>query len=423
MTAAAGTGRGAVRWLTSLPVVTMAAILPPIVLTAISIGRGGGGLWNDFTSYWLAGRLVAAGRTPYDLESLIRLGAAEGLVFEAGTGYSYPLPFAVTMVPLAALPFVAAATVFSVVSLLVFGVAVASWLRDARVWRAGAAATLLAALAAGLYTPVHGSLFFGQANLLVFGAVALGVRLSLRGRDRDLTGGILVGLAGIVKVAPLALAFPMAVAHRWGAVAGIGLGVTGAMLVASALAPFGLDGMERLVALGEPDPFWTNQSINGFASRLTLDSDRTIALLPGVDARILGSVLLVLFGIATLAVLIGGRPLLGTPSGIGLALALTLVAAVAGAPKNSFWNHVPALIGAGLLLAPLTRGVALRQSEFALLAAWYGLSALQWWVDGFSIGLRSTGPASSLLSSFALYGVIALWAAIASRLLRLQPDS
>lgn len=405
----------------SLPVLAMTAMLPPIVLTAISIAGGGAGLWNDFTSYWLAGRLVASGQTPYDLDALIRLAATERIVFAAGTGYSYPPPFAVAMVPLASLPFTVAATVFTVLSLLVFGLAVASWLRDARVWQGGPVATLLAALATGLYTPVHGSLFFGQANLLVFGALALGVRLWLDGnRERGVIGGLWIGLAGIVKVAPLALALPMALAHRIGAVAGMAAGAAGAMLVAWALAPFGLDGIEGLARLGEPDSRWYNQAINGFASRLTLGSDRATALLPGIDALVLGSVLLVLLGIATLVVLIRSRKLLDAPSGMALAIALTLVAAVAGAPKNSFWNHVPLLIGAGLLLAPITGGHALRLSDRALLAAWYGLAVLQWWVDSLGVGLRSLGPISTLLSSVALYGVIALWAAIAIRLLRLE---
>ncbi|CAN5769969.1 hypothetical protein BH20CHL8_BH20CHL8_06490 [soil metagenome] len=406
--------------MTSLPILGLAAILPPIVLFAASIADGGHGLWNDFTSYWLAGRLVAAGETPYDIAALAALGAREGIAFEVGTGYSYPLPFAVAMVPLSALSFTLAASLFTAASLLLFGLAVASWLRDERVWRAGPAVTLGAALAAGLYTPVHRSLFFGQANLLVFAGLALGVRLWLGGdRRRDVIGGIWIGLVGIVKVAPLALALPLLLARRVAGLVGIGAGAAGAMLVAAALAPSGLLGMDRLVRLGEPDPYWTNQSINGFASRLTIGSDRVVAILPGVDARLLGSVLLVLFGIATMVVLVRSRRLLEPSVWIGLAIALALVAATAGAPKNSFWNQVPALIGAGLLLAPITGGQAvLRRSELALLAAWYGLAMLQWWLDSLSIGLRSFGPAGTVLSSAALYGVIALWAAIGSRMLR-----
>jgi len=312
--------------MTSLPILGLAAILPPIVLFAASIADGGHGLWNDFTSYWLAGRLVAAGETPYDIAALAALGAREGIVFEVGTGYSYPLPFAVAMVPLSALSFTLAASLFTAASLLLFGLAVASWLRDERVWRAGPAVTLGAALAAGLYTPVHGSLFFGQANLLVFAGLALGVRLWLGGdRRRDVIGGIWIGLVGILKVAPLALALPLLLARRVGGLVGIGAGAAGAMLAAAALAPSGLLGMDRLVRLGEPDPYWTNQSINGFASRLTIGSDRVVAILPGVDARLLGSVLLVLFGIASIVVLVRSRRLLEPSVWIGLAIALALV--------------------------------------------------------------------------------------------------
>ena len=406
--------------LVSRPILGIAAILPTVLFTGTYLVRGGNGLWNDFASYWLAGRLAAAGETPFDMEALGHLAVREGIVFDLGTGYSYPPPFAVAMVPLASLPFAIAATVFTTLSLLVFGIAVAAWLRDTRVWRARPEATLLAALAAGLYPPVHGSVLFGQANLLVVGAMSLGVRHWLReDHRRDVVGGIVIGLAGIVKVAPLALAVPMALASQFRAVLGVVAGAGGAMLAAWAVAPFAFDGLGRLGRLGEPDPFWTNQSINGFASRMTLETDRTVALLTALDPAILAAALLLALGIATLAILVRGRARLGTPAGVALAIALTVVAAAAGAPKNSFWNHAPALIGAGLLLAPIAPG-SLRRSQRVLLMAWYALAVVQWWLDSLGSGLRSLGPASAVLSSAALLGLLALWAAVASRML--HPD-
>lgn len=404
----------------SMPALALAAMLAPAAVMVGGIARGGYGLWNDFASYWLAGKLVAAGHTPYDLAALVRLGRAEGIVFQAGTGYSYPLPFAVAMVPLAALPFVVAALTFTVLSLVVFGLAVAAWLRDPRVFRAPPAVMLLAAFAAGAYPPVHGSAFFGQANLLVVGALALGVR-AWAGADatRGLMGGIWIGLGGIVKVAPLVLVVPCALAGRTRDLLGIGLGAGGAMLIAVALAPFGLASMDRLGQLGEPDPYWTNQSINGFVSRLTMRTERTVPLLPQVDPALLGGLLLGLLAVATLLVLGLRRRELASWDGFALAVGLTLVAAVAGAPKNSFWNHVPALLGAGILVAPTALRRGLDTSGRWLLAVWFGLALVQGWVDSLpGEQLRAIGPSSALLSSAALVGLLALWGALARQLVR-----
>jgi glycosyl transferase family 87 len=404
----------------SMPAVAISAMLAPSALMVGGIARGGYGLWNDFASYWLAGKLVAAGHTPYDLAALVRLGADQGIAFQAGTGYSYPLPFAVAMAPLAAVPFVVAALTFTVLSLLVFGLAVAGWLRDPRVFRSRPIVTLLVAFAAGLYPPVSGSVFFGQANLLVVGALGLGVR-AWAGSDatRGLTGGIWIGLGGIVKVAPLALAVTAAMAGRYRGLLGIGLGAGGAMLVAAALAPFGLASMDRLTQLGAPDPYWTNQSINGLVSRLTIDSDRTVALFRGVDPALLGGILLGIFAFATLLILARARRELAAWDGFALAVGLTLVAALAGAPKNSFWNHVPALIGAGLLVASAGSGRALDRMGRWLLVGWFGMALLQWRVDSLdSGGLRAFGPLSAVLSSAAVLGLLALWVALARQLLR-----
>ena len=72
---------------------------------------------NDFHDYWLAGRLVLDGRSPYDIGALRDLAAQQHLSLEVGGGYSYPLPFALAMVPLAALPFEVALVIFNAASL------------------------------------------------------------------------------------------------------------------------------------------------------------------------------------------------------------------------------------------------------------------------------------------------------------------
>ena len=400
-------------------VLALAAVLGPVVSLLDGLREGSHGLWNDFASYWLAGKLVAAGHTPYDLTALARLGAHEGILFQPGTGFSYPLPFAVLMVPLAGLPFTLAASLFTAVSIFVFGCAVVSWLGDRRVFVGGRVTSLVVALLAGFYPPVGGSVYFGQANLLVFGMLALGVRRWLHPDGRgDWWGGLAIGLAGIVKVAPLALALPASLARRLGAVAGILAGAGAPMAAALLLAPFGLGGVGRLAEMGAPDPYWTNQSLNGFISRLTLRNERTIPFLRGLDPTVAAWVLFAAFAVATLAVLWRARDQLAVRQGYWLAIGFTLVAAVIATPKNSFWNHVPALVGMGLFIAALDTGRGRDALSRWLLLAWYGLALLQRFVDGLSgATLHAWGPIGALLSSAALVGLVALWLALGRALL------
>lgn len=398
-------------------------MLGPTLTLLDGVGRGSHGLWNDFASYWLAGKLVAVGHSPYDLTALARLGGHEGIVFQAGTGYSYPLPFAVLMVPLGSLPFTLAASLFTVVSILVFGWAVAGWLGDQRAFAGGRSVTLISALMAGFYPPVGGSVFFGQANLLVLGVLALGARRWLR-RDARAAwwGGLAIGLAGIVKVAPLALVLPAGMARRIGGVAGIVVGAGAAMTGALLVAPFGLGGVGRLAEMGAPDPYWTNQSLNGFISRLTIRNERTIPFLRGLDPTVAAWVIVAVFAVVTLAVLWQAKDRLARRETYWLAVGFTLVAAVIATPKNSFWNHVPALVGSGLLVAAGGLGQWRDRVTRWLVLAWYGLALVQWAVDGLSGALlQAWGPIGALLSSAALIGLLALWVALGRALLGSRP--
>ncbi|HJX68023.1 MAG TPA: hypothetical protein VJ258_04780, partial [Candidatus Limnocylindrales bacterium] len=112
-----------------------------LAIAAVAVPLLGWAFWalvlhlgaNDFHDYWLAGKLILQGQSPYDSAALAETARREGLSFLVGGGYSYPLPFAVAMVPFALLPFAVAVAAFGAVSLVLFGLTVAAWL----VWAHG----------------------------------------------------------------------------------------------------------------------------------------------------------------------------------------------------------------------------------------------------------------------------------------------
>jgi hypothetical protein len=407
-----------------LGLAALAAAVPFAALLVAALA-GHGHAFNDFNDYWLAGRLVAQGRSPYDIDALKALAAAEGRSFIVGGGYSYPLPFAVAMVPLAMLPFTAAALVFSALGIGLFGLAVAVWIR----WAHGSAegrgrSRAVLALTAGVYPPVSGSVVVGQANLVVVAALALGTVAILTGSTtaRRVQGGGAIGLAAVVKLVPGVLVVPLALGRWTGAAVGVVAGSIGSLAVALLLAPAGAAGAEGLGALLEPDAFVTNQSINGFVTRLVTSTDRTIALLPGAfDPGPATLVVTAVLGVATLGLLWRARAGLVERQGMAIGLALALVAGIAGAPKNSFWNEAAALVAVGLVLAveaPDLRLDRFDRSDRALLATWFG-GALVWSVVwGATSASSAVAPILTLLMSSALIGVLALWWVVARRLAR-----
>ncbi len=407
---------------------------------------------NDFHDYWLAGRLLLEGKSPYDTVAMSALARQEHLSFSLGGGYSYPLPFALAMVPFAALPFDAAVVCFNLLSVAAFSLTVSAWLLAVHP-TASPGRLALAALVAGTYPPIYGTVAMGQANLILFPLLALGVGAVLmrpqmgpraRGRGRQFAGGALLGLAAIVKLVPGALLAPLALGRRWSASSGLVTGAAGAMAVSVAIVPWALAGSGGLSSLLESDGFYTNQSINGFVTRLVAQTSRSSPLLPGAfDPRPVMLAATALFGLATFAVLWHSRGAIGSRAGMVYGSALALVAATIGAPKTSFWNELILLIAVGLILALESADLILRpvgrldstggrgggtvgfdRLDRWLLGIWFGSTvvwALVWAIEPARDGTLSV--AVNLAWSASLYGMLALWLMLARRLLRLRSQA
>jgi alpha-1,2-mannosyltransferase len=403
-----------------------------LALAAVAVPLVGWAFWalvlhlgpNDVHDYWLAGKLILQGQSPYDSAALAELARREGLNLLVGGGYSYPLPFAVAMVPFALLPFAVAVTAFNAISLALFGLTVAAWLR----WAHGRASVghprrLAAALAAGLYAPVYGTVAMGQANLVLFPLLAGGTVLVLDGATsaRRSWGGVLVGLAAIVKLVPGVWVVPLGLGRRFGAALGIAAGMLGALAAALLFAPWAAAGSSGLASLLDPDAFYTNQSINGFVTRLVVPSDKSVPLWNGgFDPQPVALVATVVFSLLTLAVLWQARGRMLTRRGAALGLGLALVAGMVGAPKESFWNQSIALVAVGLLLAvdaPDLRLGALGRIDLGLLGAWFGSAFV--WAAVWAIEPPAPGPLAAVVTlawSSSLYGLLALWCLFARRL-------
>ena len=399
------------------------AIAVPLAwwIGSTAMGRGNG--FNDFHDFWLAARLITMGDSPYDKHALAALANAQGLHFVVGTGYSYPLPFAVAMIPFAALPFTVAVLAFNALGLLLFGLTVAAWICWAHGSQVGLTRRRVAlAAAAGLYPSVYGTIANGQAGLVLMPLLGLGAMAILDGgRRRGILGGLAVGLAAIVKLTPGAMAVPLALGRRWAAAGALAVGAAGSLALATVLAPWAGEGSGGLTALLEPDSYFTNQSINGFVSRLVLPSERTVPLWNrAFDPRLPMLILTGLFGLATLWILWQSRVGLRGRRGLALGLGIALVAGLIGAPKGTYWNQVMVLVPAGLLIAvevPDLRFGRLPRLDLVLLACWIvgtSVQTLLWmyppskWV--------AFAPLVTILTSSSVFGLLALWLVLARRL-------
>jgi glycosyl transferase family 87 len=349
-----------------------------------------GGLFNDFFDYWAAARILNRGGDPYDAGLMARVVTEAKIHSTVGDfGYSYPLLLAEGIRPLALLPPVAAAVLFTLGSLACLGLAVAL-LVSARptAWRHEA---LGLAVLAGLFVPTVGTLYYGQVNLYLLPPLVLAY--------------LGIGRSGWLAVASAVKLFPAAAIVAFVALGRRGVRpalAAGAGVVALAMLP-NLATPTRsygagLVAMFGPDTFWSNQSINGFVSRLALPSDWTRPPLPGLPVTALMVTACALLGAVLLFVV--RRPEIGWPG----AFALLLCYGVVAAPKNSLWNFAPLLIVAfhsWTLAGERRRDLALLALSIALLNGQPAFEA----VRGL---LPSHPPVLSWASSLPLYGALLL---------------
>jgi hypothetical protein len=361
------------------------------VITAARF-RGSQGLFNDYYDYWAAGRALNEGMDPYDPRGIGEVLSSAGIHTTVGDfGYSYPLILAELMRPLALLSPSASAVLFLTLGVVSLGIAVAllaSPLEGLPLWRLGALAT-----AAAAFSPIDGSLYFGQVNLLLLPLLVL----ASQGRAR----GFAIATSTAVKLYPSVTAGAFVLGGRrevkplaWCLALVIAMGVLPNLLWGHGSYSHNLLGM-----LG-PDTFWSDQSVNGFLSRLGVRSQWTVPPLPGLPVT---PVMLALCGALGTSVLV---LLTRTATSWQGCFALLLWFGAVAAPKNSLWNFAPLLIVFVYCLTGLRR----RRVAAGLLVLAYVLLGLQQIVNTARDSLYQGNSALTWLSSLGFYGAMLLGA-------------
>ena len=317
----------------------------------------------DFSAYWSAANHLLAGEPIYTGVQLAGPYAPQVQYL-----YLYPPPLAALVAPLAWLfptDYRAAAWVWATMGALVLVASVLALARSERVGErypilAGRGRWLLVG-AAFAFPPVVGELVMGNVHMPLLGLLTLAWLGIRRGDSRgELTAGVAVGVASVVKVFPGALLVWFVLTRRWRAAAAV---VVGALAFVLLTLPF-----TRIEPWRQFPTVLTN---------LSAPSDTTDTLAPTVwlapfvgflGARIVVTtaalLLLVLVSIRARHDLPSARPAIVTRS-----FAAAVVLSVLVAP--ALYHHYLALLVLPVVLA-LGAGVPLRWLALSYFLMWGG---------------------------------------------------
>lgn len=182
-------------------------------------------------------------------------------------GFDYPPVVAWLLQPLAGLPSTTAATAWLLVLLActVAGTAIIAFELLPETWPR----LELTAVFSLLYAPVTYNLWHGQMSAVVYLFLALALRSWLRGKQTSL--GIYIGIAALIKIAPVLL-IVLLLRRRWWA-ACVSLTATLVVGVGGGLIALGFGTLREYVTrvlpvLGQQNGWIYNQSVAGAVNRL-----------------------------------------------------------------------------------------------------------------------------------------------------------
>ncbi len=325
---------------------------------------------NDFYCHYVGSRVLRDGGIPYHIaHDSEAVRERLHLSYLPGTGYSYPPLYGIVLFPFLLLPPTVAAQVWIALMLALYVV----FCYDAVVKGRGHANSFWTVAYLFTFAAARGSIANGQVNIVMLFLVSW--YLYNRSAPR---AGLSLALASMIKVFPGMLVGRDILLGRRRVVVGFALSIA-ALVAAMALAGYWKQTLlffSRVLPdiQSSFDPYYTNQSVNGFVSRLFLllglpQSWRPAAATSGVALSV---------GLIAAACALTLARRRDTEALSLLWLGVTEVTA----GKNSFWNLTPCLlIGLYLMctwdrLRPGQRALALA-SMLGTNVLWYGTDALR----------------------------------------------
>src|SRR5256712_11657438 len=313
---------------------------------------------DDFQDYLFAAHQIAAGGDPYAHST----GTPVRWDWSLRSGYLYPPAFAVTLIPLT---WVGNDLAVRIWLFVIQAAVLASLLIVYRVIGGPRRAELLAVVAV-LTT------FFPLANSVFAGAMNSFLLLLLTGgwacwrRRQDIAGGVLVGIATIFKLLPLALLPYLVWRRHWklvGALCVTGVAGLGAGLVVTSIDHNIYYFRDMLPHLAAGTGYRENQSLAGFTARICQPSTADAGGGAGWCGRALAwpLVLLLLFVVIRAT----SRP---ARSGLEFALAVSTLPLISSVTWS--FHLVVLILPIALLIRQAFTGAMARRAGRFLLAAW-----------------------------------------------------
>jgi hypothetical protein len=193
---------------------------------------------SNFVFFWLSGRMVISGQNPYDSSRWLAAHDANGVTWRPNLIFPYPLPLAALVAPLGLLSLPQAYFSWQLVSLAL--IALVTWFllsRPRQVQRTLLFVPLVLALL--FFGPVLLSLQIGALGAFTLAAVFLA--LAAFESERPLLGGLALSLT-LLKPPQgfpilLLIGIWLLARREWRAIAGIGLGAMGLLLLGMLIDP------------------------------------------------------------------------------------------------------------------------------------------------------------------------------------------
>lgn len=146
---------------------------------------------SNFTFFWLSGRMLLQGESPYDEARYLAGHETYGIKWQPNKIFPYPLPLAILFIPLGLLPLPAAYIAWQVITLCLIAWTIYALLSR---WRRPSHARLLVPLFAAMFFfgPVYLTLHTGSIGAIALAAAA-GAALLLD-KEKPLAAGMILAL-------------------------------------------------------------------------------------------------------------------------------------------------------------------------------------------------------------------------------------